>query len=412
MKTDNKIIQYQKGLQPIALLCVLLILLTSHPVMLAAVMVRSVSTPPTAAVSTEQQVPLEASPTNAPIVWKYDTSLAVDTNLLPILALQDAMLAIGSVSGVVLEDDFSLRYTAWDSSKFKEVCEAMAKVDTNIIVSVDGTDLIITFPEAIAESLKNALDGNTISLGKIDRGPGPGQNLFWCVVVLVGLGAGAYYGMKYLCKQAGLIPTNVPPPPPTNPPPPPPPTNKPPTWTNTPGGPVTITGTGGFKMYSLVSEASVMPPEVHAALMAGTSPSNPLFKTETEGPDGITFHGVASMDARDFNVRYGPGYNDPVGNAYSNCLRYVVQAGHTLANGTTNWQTRMTMYVWVNDAHTCFSIYDVNKVLRENVVVSRNSLGNGPPVVIGSFDYVITHWYNPNTQGFFRTWSGVPETVP
>jgi len=221
-----------------------------------------------------------------------------------------------------------------------------------------------------------------------------------CIVALVGMGVGAYFGMRYLCKIAGLIPTNAPPPP--NPPPAPPATNRPPTWTN--NVPITLTSGGSFKMFTLVTESSMMPDTVRDRLLAGTTSQNPLFKTDL--PDDA-ISGVAVFNCMNWNGLYtNTLYLDPQGNPYERCLRTTIQSSSVLASGTTNsWRTLMTMYIWINNQSKCISIYDAQGTLRENIV------GPGTAqVVVQSIDYVITHWWNPAGATFYRTWSGIEPT--
>lgn len=214
-----------------------------------------------------------------------------------------------------------------------------------------------------------------------------GQNVIWCVVVLGGIAAGTYYGMRYLCKQAGLIPTNTPPPPPTNAPPPPPRTNRPPTWTNS----------------TPALTAAAMPDEVFQAFIGGSSPQKPLFGIESDNPADESMYGIASFNSTNWNQLYSSTqYLDPEGNPYIRCLRTSIQTSSTLTG--TNWQTIVTTYVWVNNHYVCFSICDPAGTNRENVIIQKDPGGGLPsyPITFGSYEFVIKHSWNTSSNCFFR----------
>lgn len=392
MNATTKLLTRKPLLQPFAYLCIVLTLLTSHPVVWARVA--------NTKFETEQSEPQRVQQSQPELRLLTLEALGITTGDLK-LEVGQIEYRTGYVKGVSLLGEYTLRFLVGNKFQLSKAVDALREVNPDAVLQIDDDGVVLTFPKPIVATVQGALQGDTLDMSKITTGPGGGtQNLFWCVVALVGLGAGAYYGMKYLCKQAGLIPTNAPPPPKTNPPPPPPPTNRPPNWTNR--GPIVVTS-GGFKMFNLVTESSVMPSNVHAALMAGTNPDRPLFRTDL--PDGSVY-GIAAFDCSDWNTLYdSTAYVDQAGTAYKRCTRTTIQSTSVLPGTTTtnSWRNLMTMYVWYNESKQCISIYDSNGVLRENINGDR-----GSDVQVGSFDYVITHWYNPNGSTFFRSWSGLP----
>ncbi|MEK7642135.1 MAG: hypothetical protein AAB365_04080 [Patescibacteria group bacterium] len=394
MNATTKLIRRKPFLQPFAYLCIMLTVLTSHETVWARVANASFE------IRKSEPAPAKQAQPELRLLVLETLSTA---SSVPKLVLESIPPGAERVLGVSLFGERALRILIGDKSRLAEADKLVRGQNPLASTYVDGDSLVVVFPESIVSTVQGALQEGSLDLAKVGRGPiGDPQNLFWCVVVLAGIGIGTYYGMKYLCKQAGLIPTNAPPPPKTNPPPPPPPTNRPPNWP-TNKGPITVVG--GFKMFNLVTESSVMPSNVHAALMAGTSPNNPLFKTYSDDPMDETLHGVAAMDASGFNELYeSTSYVDPTGSPYLRCTKSIIQSASSLTTtGTTNWQNRMTMYIWYNAETQCISIYDQGGTLRENIVGPR-----GSSLQIESFDYVITHWYNPNGPMFFRSWSGLP----
>lgn len=384
--------------QPVTVLCIALIVFMSDRTVWANItaMPVSVARPQPAAVTTAPatvQVP--------EINWRFMIPSVSDSLERPNIMVQGTVIGMEYISNVELVGEKTLKFSVWDSTKVEEVKAAMYGVNTQIVVSVVENDLYVSFPRPIVEDLREAWQGQALELSKIKDGNT--QNLIWACIVLVGIGVGTYYGMKYLCKKAGLIPPTPPPPPVvTNPPPVPPKTNQPPTWTN--GGPVTIV-VAGITPKTLTT--AMMPESAYSQFLRLFTPGKPLFKVESDDPSDPNLYGMAVWDSTGFNELYSStNYVDPEGRPYIRCLRTTMQSSPTVTG--TNWQSLVTTYIWINDYYVCFNLRDPAGVSRENVIVKKGPNDSLPGIIeVQSYEHVVKRSWYPSAERYFRTTSGL-----
>ncbi|MEN9912946.1 MAG: hypothetical protein RLY66_354, partial [Candidatus Parcubacteria bacterium] len=186
MNADIKHIQRRPYLQPVAVLCILLILLVSDRNVCAAMMNAEIGL-----TKSETQ----PAPAGKEIRLLSLESLNTGSNM-PTFDISKTN-ALGFISGVSLYGDRTIAFKIHDKTRLAEIELAIKSVDPTVAVQVTDEEVILVFSEAIAPSVKNALEGDTLNLSMIG-GSGGGQNLLGPCLVIIGLGVVTYYAFKWL----------------------------------------------------------------------------------------------------------------------------------------------------------------------------------------------------------------------
>lgn len=308
------------------------------------------------------------------------------------------------IYGITLVDEHTVAIPVNDSNVVGETLSLFRQMGYSQNISVTNNQITVFFPASILPNIIETDYGLALNLTTMNGGP---NNILGCLLTLAGLAAITYYGLRWLCKKAGLIPTNTPPPiPPILPPPP---TNAPPNWTNWQTN-VTVAATSSFNGDGAwgywVASDTPMPPEIRSQLTSGRY--EPLFKIDNENNPDV-FYGMAVFDCSTWTADYEQPYHDPGGSNYVRCLQSVVQAIDGSVSG--EWHQLMTLRIWLNEQTACFSVYDPMGILRENIIIPSSPNGPsaiGPIPPIHSLDHAILNSWNPNGTRFYRSWSGVP----
>ncbi len=281
------------------------------------------------------------------------------------------------IAGVRLISDTIVAIPITDPSKIHEARILISQMVTNSSVAIVGDEIIISSSNPLAPYVTTLGDGSLV----LDMTAFRHDAQLWPFILgIIIIGAITYFGLKYLCKAAGLWPTNAPPPPT---PPPPPPTNQPPVWTNGYPGGIVI---------------APMPGPVVASFAQTTSPQAPLFNTES--PTDETY-GWAIFDSS----QYGSPYTDAEGSNYLRCAMTTIQ----VSDAGDSFRDLMSLHIWANDQSMAFTTYSADGTRLENVIIPRTPYGVAPQEVrLGSVDMCFTNSWSPVGSSLYRVRSSIP----